>query len=343
MPPLPISLVQYQAAGAKLEAIEGVLTQIYTDVKSGTNDHGPWSFQKGKIKGPDGHEIGIKFHNMDFVEQNAKGHPVRFIASTDGKAKSITVEEYQGKKTVTVNGTAEWQWNPPDYGTNLPNGMSAGNQSPRQGPPQQQHHQQQQPPTQYRQTAQGPPPQQQQRPPQQQPPQQQQRAQGPPPAQQQRPHQPMPIQGATVGMAVKLAGDIILGEASRMDGMNFENYFSTPQFSLDLYTLASDIIRVSEFIGAGNLAESAKARARKAPKPDPKPQPPAEERRIEPDYSHQPPPNEAERAAAERRAAGAAPREEQYTDSASGRYGGAPPSAFPSGDIGGVDDDEIPF
>lgn len=119
----------------------------------------------------------------------------------------------------------------------------------------------------------------------------------------------MPIHGATVGMAVKLAGDIILGWGPP------STYWQSRQFSVDLHEIASDIIRVSKVLEDGKLAASAARReqTQKLPaRPD-----------IVPDHSHDPPQNERERMQ---------------------NQGPPPQPAFPSGSSLPQDtDDEIPF
>jgi len=77
-----------------------------------------------------------------------------------------------------------------------------------------------------------------------------------------------PINGATVGMAINQA----IGIIKEYD--NPISYFSTPEFGKDLHTLASDIIRVSAYLEAGNLAEpSTKRQPEPAPEPEPEPEP----------------------------------------------------------------------
>lgn len=69
-----------------------------------------------------------------------------------------------------------------------------------------------------------------------------------------------PIHGATVGMAINQANNILLSQ-HREDGMA---YFSSQQYAQDLHNLASDIIRVSEHLEKGNKAPTALQRARAA-------------------------------------------------------------------------------
>ena len=66
-----------------------------------------------------------------------------------------------------------------------------------------------------------------------------------------------PIHGATVGMAINQANSILL----RLHADDAA-YFSSPQYSKDLGELASDIVRVSQYMESGHLAPSAKSRAK---------------------------------------------------------------------------------
>jgi hypothetical protein len=80
------------------------------------------------------------------------------------------------------------------------------------------------------------------------------------------------IMGATVGMAINQAIGIIKGDLPAEPDLT--GYFLTPQFSKDLHTLASDIIRVSQLLEKGKLALPVKDRAQaEEPPPEPEPQP----------------------------------------------------------------------
>lgn len=71
----------------------------------------------------------------------------------------------------------------------------------------------------------------------------------------------LPVQGQTVGMALNQACENIRS-ALKSSGKPFAvELFTSPQFSRDLHTIASDIIRVSRVLEAGHLAPSAKDRA----------------------------------------------------------------------------------
>jgi hypothetical protein len=70
-----------------------------------------------------------------------------------------------------------------------------------------------------------------------------------------------------VGAAINQAISII------RDHHPVEGYFESPQFSKDLHTLASDIIRVATYLESGHLAAPAKDRAKDGPAPAPVPEP----------------------------------------------------------------------
>lgn len=75
----------------------------------------------------------------------------------------------------------------------------------------------------------------------------------------------VPVFGATVGMAINQAVGILKEFDYPLD------YFLGAEFSRDTYTIASDIIRISERLEAGKLAEPVKNRTAPAPtKPEPK-------------------------------------------------------------------------
>jgi hypothetical protein len=66
-----------------------------------------------------------------------------------------------------------------------------------------------------------------------------------------------PVFGATVGMAINQASELIRASTDNLE----LSYLTSPAFSKDLYTLASDIIRITRVLEAGKLAPSAKDRA----------------------------------------------------------------------------------
>jgi hypothetical protein len=72
---------------------------------------------------------------------------------------------------------------------------------------------------------------------------------------------PRPIEGATVGMALKEASTAILKAHELDSSTSVMAYLKGPNYSKDLFTLTSDIIRVSMLIQSGKLAPSAKDRA----------------------------------------------------------------------------------
>lgn len=310
---IPIGQLQWQAAGNKLEAIEGTITKVFAEYKqSQPGEANPWSFQNAEFRGTDGQSIRLKFKNFAFVTPDWQNVPVRFVASTDPRAKGIVVDEHNGKKSLVVNSsTCEIVWNPADFGQGAPPPQQ---QQRAQGPPPGAHGPPQQgpPPQQHQQRAQGPPPTQHQAPPQQQP------------RQPEQPRQPahVPIHGATVGMAIKIAVDVLEADRQNMPGI----VPGTPEWQAELYRLASDVCRVAMRLESGRLAPSAADRQKRDTPPTtpantkPAATPQDRDHHTEPDYSQAPPPNAAE--------SGQGPRQ----------------PAFPSGGHSpGVDDDDIPF
>lgn len=328
---IPIAAVQYQAPGNKLEAIEGCITKVWPERKeSQPGEQNPWSFQSAEFRGLDGQTIRIKFKNFPPVGNDWCGHPVRFVASTDPRAKGIVVEEHNGKKSLILNRpTVEEDWNVDFQAPAASAGPPATQTQNRaagppgaHGPPQSYHGQGHGPDNRPPQRQQGPPPSQHSGPPRQGPPAQSQ--QGPP--QGQRPAT-MPVHGQTVGMAVNNAVKIITGwDVPPV-------YFSTSAFSLDVYTIASDLIRVAAMLEKGKLATPAKDR-KPADQPEMRPAatPKDQDQYIEPDHSHDPPPNSRE----------SHQREDHPPQD--GPHHSERQSAFPSGGSQpGMDDDDIPF
>lgn len=79
-----------------------------------------------------------------------------------------------------------------------------------------------------------------------------------------------PVNGATVGMAINQAIGIIKDTQPEAP---LADYYLTPAFGKELHTLASDIIRVSAYLEAGNLAEPSNKRNAPPPAPEPEPEP----------------------------------------------------------------------
>lgn len=77
------------------------------------------------------------------------------------------------------------------------------------------------------------------------------------------------IFGATVGMAINQAIGII---KDTLPEVTLDNYYLTTDFSKDLHTLASDILRVAALLEKGKLAPAVKDR-QPAPPPEPEPEP----------------------------------------------------------------------
>lgn len=69
------------------------------------------------------------------------------------------------------------------------------------------------------------------------------------------------IHGATVGMAINQANGIIIAGTNGMKSEDREKFFDSPEYSRRLWTLASDIVRVSRLMEGGKLATAPKDRA----------------------------------------------------------------------------------
>lgn len=97
---------------------------------------------------------------------------------------------------------------------------------------------------------------------------------------QQRTQQPadttkMPVHGQTVGMAVGRACDFLMSQGKELTSKN-------------IFPIASEIIRISKYLEAGNLAPKASASAAKDTPPKPA-EPPPQQRSPEPPQSDAPP------------------------------------------------------
>lgn len=69
------------------------------------------------------------------------------------------------------------------------------------------------------------------------------------------------IHGATVGMAINQASECIRSSCTYQDMTEARAYYTSPAFSKDLWTIASDIVRIARVMEAGKLADSPKHRA----------------------------------------------------------------------------------
>lgn len=69
------------------------------------------------------------------------------------------------------------------------------------------------------------------------------------------------IHGATVGMAINQANTIIVAGTRDMKADDREKFFDSPAYSKTLWTIASDIVRVSTLMEKGKLATAPKDRA----------------------------------------------------------------------------------
>ena len=112
MNPTPFSVIkQHLADGAVLECIEGKITKLFPR-KSGTGEHGEWSFQNGEMSDAAGDLIEIKWKGCEDVPGSWKGKTVRVYSHKGEKGRTGLYafdDEYQGKTTrkVKIISTAE--------------------------------------------------------------------------------------------------------------------------------------------------------------------------------------------------------------------------------------------
>lgn len=69
------------------------------------------------------------------------------------------------------------------------------------------------------------------------------------------------IHGATVGMAINQANGILIAGTRELKPEDREKFFDSPDYSRRLWTIASDIVRVSTLMEKGKLATAPKDRA----------------------------------------------------------------------------------
>lgn len=222
MTPTTISAIAGLRTGVTLDCIRGTFTKIYTDVKSGDNANGPWSFQNATFKDLNGDTIKVKFKNQDTVPQSWAGKLVEVVTVGGAKAKGIEVSEYNEKKELLLHPTVEFNWIQGDarQETRRPDPPD-DRQSHREAPAQRQ-----------------------------EPESRQTQRQEPPPGN-------VPIHGATVGMALNQASRILTESVAQPDRLN---YFLSPKYLEDLWAVASGIVRVSQHMERGNLAKKAAAK-----------------------------------------------------------------------------------
>lgn len=217
MTPTPISTVAAMRAGSVIEMIAGEFTKIYSERKEGSNDHGDWSMQTGTFKDDHGDTIKIQFKNRDIVPQSWIGQRVEITTVGDKKSKGICVDEYQGVKRLVLYPTVEFAWITGERQAPAPDHRHDGPPARREDPPARLA-----PPTETRQQA---------------------------PAA--RREESAPIHGATVGMALNQASRILTESVAQADRLK---YFLSRKYLLDLYAMASGIVRVSQHMERGYLA-----------------------------------------------------------------------------------------
>jgi hypothetical protein len=220
-------------AGTVLEMIAGEFTKIYTERKSGSNDHGDWSMQNATFRDDDGNTIKVQFKNQDLIPQSWAGRRVEITTVGDKKAKGISVDEYQGVKRLVLYPTVDYAW------------IEGGRREEprRQDPPPREEHRRNDPPPR------NDPPHREEHRRQEAPSHEEPRRQEAP-ASPRRPG-PLPIHGATVGMALNQASRILTESVSAAERLD---YFLSPKYLHDLYTVASGIVRVSQHMERGHLA-----------------------------------------------------------------------------------------
>lgn len=282
-----------------LDAIEGVFTKIYPEVRQ---DNRGGTYQNTEFKGSDGQTIRLKLDGFGHPGAENAPHdgwlnrPVRFVA---GHKSHIVVEVYQGKTNVKVKQAARLEDNPPDYGRT--GGNNGGGARSGFGAPQQQ--------AGSRAGFGGQPPPQNQGGGQQQ---------GQNPGQKKG----IPKNGQMVGMCLKLAADVMQANTDI-----FHKPSDRRDYLEELYILTSDYVRLSEMIQEeGKIATSLKVREEKARLRAERDK--QQQRHYTPDPEHQRPPNSAE--------SGQASRQRPATEG--GRYGGRE-AGGPAPGVGPTDED----
>lgn len=229
--------------GSTIDGIEGLNVLEVNERKEGGGDK-PWTCQALKVS--DGTSEGW-MSVFDFPDiSHLRGRMINIESTMGGNKKvyGVTIDVYQNKGKLKLSNSAliddtTDQAQPDKQAHNL-EAHGVGGQFNRQEaaparnqPPR---------PSQGRQNAPERP--------QTQPARQQQ------PIQQGQTTVKRPIHGATVGMSVNQANAILLKTHEGEQG-----YFGSPAYSAELFELASDILRVSQYMESGHLAPTTKQRA----------------------------------------------------------------------------------
>jgi hypothetical protein len=231
----PLSQITQLGIGCGLGSTKVEIIAFVKTISSKPHDQRQWHFHIFKIADPEtGFQCEAKFWNRD--QRDIPLGQLIEITDNSQRGPGLTAEEDNRKNVqLNVRESCEIAY------------IQGGQQQRQQQPPQRQQQYQQQQPQQQRQQYQGG---QQQRHPQPQPQRQCQSGGTQPNAQQTRPAQNL---GVTVGMAINNACNMI------KDGHPPE-YYTSPAFSLDVWTIASDILRISRMLEADKLADPVKAR-----------------------------------------------------------------------------------
>lgn len=222
----PLSQITQLGVGCGLGSTRIEVISFVKTINSKPNAPRAWSFHIFKVADPvDGFQCEAKFW-----ERDARDIPIgQVIEITDTSNRGpglVVAEDNRGNIQLDVKSSCEIAF------------IDGDRPPQRQQQPQ---HRNQQQPQQQRQAA----PQQRQT---YQQPQQRQPQQN---AQQTRPTTNL---GVTVGMALNNACNIVKEFDVPVE------YFKSPEFSLDVWTIASDILRVSRMLEADKLADPAKMR-----------------------------------------------------------------------------------
>lgn len=265
--------------GSTIDGLEGLYVENVKDQTHGQSQDGkPWTCQALEVS-QDGTRAWMSVFDFPDIS-HLRGHTIN-IESTIGSNKKVygvTIDVYKGAGKLKLSNSAliddtTDQLQPDKQAHNLEaHGVGGVYNRPEAAPARQQA----QRPSQGRQSA--PDRQQTQPARQQQSPQQRQQAQT---------TVKKPIHGATVGMSLNQANIILLKTHEGEQG-----YFGSPVYSADLFELASDIVRVSQYMESGHLAPTAKQRAKAQAEPEPQQE--AQSRHARQPHDEPPPAEQAQ-------------------------------------------------
>lgn len=249
-----------QAVGCTLDGIENLRVTAVDQRKENNGKKGPYSIQRLHVA-DGGVKATVQAWNFpDLTGFNGTLINLESTPGRDGTPYGVMIDEYQGEIRIKlsesglIDNVEDAQTSPENQWQNVEahEGVfgKGGNAGVRQQP--QQRGGRQQAPAQ-RQAA--PAPRGGGNAQRQQPSRQQAQTRGPADR-----HEKKPIFGATVGMALNQAGAVIR-EWTDAEGKKLgADYYLSRQFSIDLYTVSSDYLRVAERLERGDIAASAKKR-----------------------------------------------------------------------------------